>query len=295
MKPVATIYIPYAHYHTDIRLRAIESAERQTVKCKVLSGLSLNTPAHFRNTAKFADTDFVIFLDADDTLAPTFVEECLRVYEQGTYVYSTWNQSEQVMTPRECNPYLAHDFNDGRGVIGGYHLVTTLYPTAVFKALGGFDDTLKGMEDVDFYMRSQRLGVCGVLCDKPILNYNGEGITRSKKFRALQDYEDLRRSIIERNGGIEAMGGCCGVTGGGEQANLVGAQPGDVAVQTLYAPSIMFGRATNRFYPRPLFMGQTIMVAPEDAEAMPEFFRRVESLKELAPTRERALKESGLI
>jgi len=295
MKPIATIYVPYAHYHTDIRLRAIESAERQTVKCKVFSGLSLHTPAHFRNTAKFADTPFICFLDADDTIAPTFIEECLHTYQQGTYVYTAWQEGERTMHPRECNPYLAHDFDDGRGRIGGYHLVTTLYPTKLFKALGGFDDTLKGMEDVDFYMRSQLNGVCGVLCDKPLLNYNGEGITRSKAFRELSNYEDLRRSIIERNGGIEKMGGCCGVVGGGSEANLVGAQPGDIAVQTLYAPSTQYGRATGRYYPRPLFMGQVIMVSPADVEVMPEFFRRVESLRELAPTREVALKEAGLI
>lgn len=293
--PLVTILIPYAPYHERIYHQAVASAERQTIPCKVISDLSIGTPATFRNTAKFADTDFVCFLDADDTIAPTFVEECIKTYQTATYVYTAWQEGERVMTPRECNPYLAHDFGDERGVTGGYHLVTTLFPTALFKMLGGFDTELAGMEDTDFYMRAQAAGICGVLCDLPLLNYNGDGETRSKAFRERLDYHDLRRSIYDRNGGLETMAGCCGIVSGGQQANLTGEQPGDVPAQTLYAPSTQFGRATGRFYPRPQFMGQTIMVAPADVELMPDMFRKLADLRDIAPTREKVLKESGLI
>lgn len=154
---VATIYIPYSPAHAEIRHRAIDSAERQTVKCKVLSSLSLNTPATFRNVARFADTPFVTFLDADDVLENNFIEECLKVYEQGKYVYTSWMCGDVLRTPNLC----VTREDDYRS-----HLVTTLYPAAVFKALGGFNETLPGHEDVDFYLRSARAGVCGVHLNK---------------------------------------------------------------------------------------------------------------------------------
>lgn len=294
---IATIIIPYAAYHKEVVNNAIESAYAQTVKCAVIAewDVAKGTPAFVRNKALAVNTPFVVFLDADDTLELTFIEDCLRTYKDGTYVYTGWYEGDRVMMPRPCNPFLGHDFGDGRGGVGGYHLVTTLYPTEPFKGLGGFDTTLPGMEDIDLYMRSQRHLLCGILCPKPLVRYNGEGETRSKHFRALDEYQDIRDDIVLSNGGIESMAGCCGVVSGEAKANVEGAQPGDVPAETLYAPSTQFGRATGRFYPRPQFMGQVIMVAPEDIAKMPDMFRKVETLRELAPQREVVLKESGLL
>lgn len=293
--PIATIFIPFSEAHKPLVQYAYESAINQTVDCSVIIGASDGTPSLLRNLAIKATTPFCVFLDADDTIAPDFVEQCLRTYQTGSYIFTSWMQGDRIMRPRACDPYLKHDFGDGRGEIGGYHLVTTLYPTAIFKALGGFNNLLPGMEDTDFYMRSQFNGVCGLLCDKPLLHYNGHDETRSKQFQKLKEYEDIRRQIYHQNGGIQAMAGCCGVFAGGEQANLIGAQEGDIPAQTLYAPSTQFGRATGRFYPRPQYMGQTIMVAPQDVEKMPDLFRAVIDLREVAPKREIVLAESGLI
>lgn len=292
--PIATIYIPFADYHKDIVEYAFRSASNQTVKCEVVMAASPNTPALLRNQAVNAKSPFIIFLDADDSIAPNFVERCLQTYEQGTYVYTAWREGDKFMHPRECDPYLAHDFDDGRGLIGGYHLITTLFPTALFRELGGFSETLPGMEDTDFYMRAHNKGICGLLCDEPLLTYNGEDITRSKQFRAHENYEDIRRLIYERNGGAEKMGGCCGISAGGLQADVTGQQPGDIAAQVLQ-PGTHFGRATRRFYDRGRYVGAIVMVAPEDVALMPDVYRAVVTLRELAPTKEMALKAAGLL
>lgn len=298
--PIATIFIPFSEAHKPLVQFAYKSAIEQTVNCEVVIGKSDGTPSLLRNMAFKANTPFCTFLDADDRMAPNFIEECLRTYQTGSYVYTSWMQGDRLMRPRPCDPYTKHDFDDGRGEIGGYHLVTTLYPTVIFKALGGFNELLPGMEDTDFYMRSQFNGVCGILCDKPLLYYSGDSNSRAKEFMAMSNFEEIRRGIIEHNGGNQAMAGCCGVFSGGEQANLVGAQEGDIPAQTLYAPCTQVGHphpvtGQRRFYLRPQFMGQTIMVAPHDVQAMPNFFRAVIDLREVAPLREKVLAESGLV
>lgn len=293
---VCTIVIPYAIYHNDIVRNAVESAKAQTVKCYVECYPSEYTPAGLRNRQGIdALSPFVVFLDADDTIAPTFIEDCLRAYEPGHYVYTAWNEGSRVMRPRDCNPYgLTHDFEDGRGLVGGYHLVTTLYPTAAFRALGGFDESLPGMEDTDFYMRSARLGICGIYLDKPLLNYSGAG-QRSKAFKKHPDYETIVRQIYDRDGGLAAMAGCCGVTGGAPAENLTGEQPGDVKAQTLYTPSTQYGRATGRYYARQLYQGQIISVSPLDVQLAPELWKEVIDPKTLTPDKQQVLKEAGIL
>jgi hypothetical protein len=284
MKPLVTIYIPYAPYHSEIRINAIHSAERQTIKCKVLSALSLGSPAHFRNAAKFADTDFVVMLDADDTLQPSFVEECLKTYQEGRYVYTSWVCGDYLMKPNLC---VTRD-TDYRS-----HLVTTLYPTAIFKALGGFNTTLSGHEDVDFYLRSARAGVCGVHLDKPLVNYSEHG-QRSELFAKSPDKKRIMDEVFLSNGGQSTIMACCGQPGTQTQIVIGEALPGDVMAETLWAGMhTEVGYVTQRVYRGG--NGSQVPVAPADLEQMGHLFRKVQTLSDLAPKKDQVLKEAGLI
>lgn len=289
MKPIATVIIPYAHYHSEIRIKAIASAEHQTVKCKVLSGLSLGTPAHFRNTAKFADTPFVVFLDADDTLEPTFIEECIGAYQTGRYVYTSWYCGKALQKPNLCVTR-EKDYHS--------HLVTTLYPTAIFKALGGFNVDLPGHEDVDFYLRSAWSGVCGIHLDKPLMNYSEHG-QRSEVFASMPDKKRIMDDVYLNNGGQQTIMACCGGAGTPAVANPGQAQPGDIQATALWlGMRTEYSPQTGRLYTGG--NGSVLNVAPEDVAGMTDragmpLFKAVVDLRQLAPERAQVLKSSGLI
>jgi hypothetical protein len=299
---IATVIIPVHPSHEHLVSAAIASVQAQTIPVEINVYLDKyeRGAGYARNAAaENVTTPFLTFLDADDTLEPTFIERYLQAYEKGRYVYGAWFEGERVMRPRPCNPFLAHDFGDGRGIIGGYHHVTTLIPTAIFKELGGFDVDLPGMEDTDFFMRVHRNHICGVYVDEPLFRYNYSGEnSRGHVFKKHPDYDDIVRSIYERNGGILSMANC-GKCGGSEAPAIQtsGRQPGDVPAETLYAPMSQVGRATGRWYDRKdhQFMGQVVYVDPRDVQAMPDLFRRVHLMEDLTPTREDVLKESGLI
>ncbi len=299
---IATVITPCVPEHQQYLSAAIASVNAQTVDVEhvVFVDKQRRGAGYARNeAAKDVTSDFLIFLDADDTLEPTFTEEYLAAYDKGQYVYGAWFEGERIMRPRACNPFLAHDFDDGRGIIGGYHHVTTLLPTSIFKALGGFDTTLPGMEDMDFFMRVHHNHICGTYVDKPLFTYNNSGEnSRGHLFKKRTDYHDIVRSIYERNGGILGMANC-GICGGGEApaVQTSGRQPGDVPVETLYAPMSQVGRGTGRWYDRKdhQFMGQVIYVDPTDAATMPDLFRRVHLMEDLTPDKVDVLKASGLI
>lgn len=50
-------------------------------------------------------------------------------------------------------------------------------------------------------------------------------------------------------------------------------QPGDVLAEVKYAPASQI--VGGRFYPRPLFMGQTMWVARDHVQARPDLWRLV--------------------
>lgn len=288
----ATIIIPIAPHHSSLAERAADSARAQTITCDVIQVFDRHQrgAGWARNTgAAQCDTPFVIFLDADDVLDPAFAEHCLEAYEPPHYIYTSWWLREGVQDiPCLCVD-ADHDYHS--------HLVTTLYPTAIFKALGGFDDSLPGHEDVDFYLRSAREGICGTHLDKPLLHYTEHG-WRSKQFNERADKKAIMDRIYLRNGGQRTAMACCGQPGTKAQMNPGEMQPGDVLAETLWAGMrTEYSGDTGRLYTGG--NGATIYVNPKDLDLISRegslLFRMVKDLRKLAPEREKILKESGLV
>lgn len=283
---LATVIIPIAPHHQSLAARAADSARAQTVTCDVIQVLDrdLRGAGWARNLgASQCDTDFLVFLDADDFLAPTFVEACLAVYEPPRYVYTNWLRGDLLSKPNLCItaelPYHTH-------------LITTLYPTAIFKALGGFDETLPGHEDVDFYLRSHRAGICGIHLDEPLLHYTEHG-WRSRIFNERTDKKAIMDDVFLRNGGERTTMACCGQPGEKAQTNPGQELPGDIKAEATWAGMRSeVGPVTGRVYIGG--NGTVLNVDPRDVEQRPELFRAVPDLRQLAPAPKLKLRESGL-
>lgn len=284
--PLASIIIPCAPYHTDLVEQAIASAEAQTVPCEVLTEEDTRRrgPAAIRNElARKAHGLFVVFLDADDTLEPTFVEQCAQVYKQGTYVYTAWVEHDgehQPQTP--CQPYRD----------GGYHLVTTLYPRQAFLKLDGFDEHLPGGEDTDFYLRSAARGLCPLFVNQPLVHYEPAG-ERGRLFAQHDDLSAIMEVIYTRNGGFKTTMGC-NCTKAPQLDPNAGQMPGMIQAIANYAPMTMLGSATGHAYPRHLGRGMVMWVYPQDAAARPDLWTPVPQMTDSTPTVDEVLRLAGL-
>lgn len=283
MRAIATIYIPYAQYHIATVQRAVVSAYAQTRDVIVIPRESPGSPAVHRNAALQASTPFVVWLDADDRLAPTFVEDCLWAYEEGKYVYTNWYEGETQYKPKPCA--WSGD---------SHHIVTTLYPTEIFKALGGFDESLPGHEDAEFYMRSYANRVCGTHLDKALVTRPDHSGQRSILFHKHPDYHKIIEQAALKNGGMNNIMACCGQPSEAIAGNPGEELPGDVVAEALWdGTRSEFSPYTNRIY-RGGNRGK-LFVSPTDVLKFPDKFRQVNDPRQLAPKREQVLRESGLV
>src|SRR5690606_17468536 len=97
------------------------------------------------------NTPFLVFLDADDWLNPRYVEETLQAWEPGSYVYTDMfmqRDGKSVPVPAITCYGFAAEQGEAR-----FHHTTTLFPTEIYRKLGGMDETLFGGEDTDFYLK----------------------------------------------------------------------------------------------------------------------------------------------
>jgi hypothetical protein len=140
---------------TDNPLAVIAGFSGVRMICQENRGLSGARNTGLRNCA----TSYIVFLDADDRLLPTALEEglaCAAKWPDCAFVYGAWRRISKDGQPLGHARY--------RPIIGDAHLAllhenligmhaTVLYRRDVLLELSGFDETLRRCEDYDLYLR----------------------------------------------------------------------------------------------------------------------------------------------
>jgi hypothetical protein len=299
---VSTIIIPVAHYHRDIADRARTHAQAQTVPCEVLliHDDDRRGAAWARNQGiARAASPFVTFLDADDTLDPTFVEKTFRRWldlaNAGVhYIFTDW----QMPDGRARYAEESFDFFS----MGMAHIITTLLPTRAARCIGGFDETMRGAgeEDEDFYARLHIAGMCHARVAEPLVEYHiGEGrsstnATTNPHYAAtVAAIEQRFAQKFSRYRGINM--GCCGnPTPPQGQVPLNQPFENAVLVFALYTPRKEVGPATGIGYKR-AGLGMQLYVHKDDVAARPDWWQPVPTVEALVPPQEDVLKAAGLL
>lgn len=266
--PLASIIIPIAPYHQDVADYAIASARAQTIPAEIVTVLDYerNGTGWSRNEGvRQANGLFVVFLDADDVIEPGFIEETVKRWTPGRYVYTDDWQGDSLHQTPDHDAYLD----------GSWHTVTTLTPKAYIELIGGFDVNLPAIEDLDLYWNLMHNGICGVRCPKPLVHYSPHG-QRSYQFWQRPDVETIKKRVKER---YPMAKSCCG---GAVKAPALPQEPeeGMILVQALYSGRKEWGHkpdGTTFLYNRPRGQHDYKMhVWPADADAHPELWQIID-------------------
>lgn len=275
--PELTFVIPIGPYHADVAQRAVDSVLSQTIPCNVVTieDAAGRGAGFARNQGlRKVNSEFISFLDADDTLDPRFAETCFDILSrvQGNrYAYTNWYEGIDIrQAPSPCDLWTQQT----------YHIVTTVMHTDSVRRIGGYDEHMPGAEDTDFGIRLKLSGVCGVHVNAPLVHYN-KGGQRSIDLRASGQEVAMLAYMKLRYGEITM--GCCGDntpnnnTPQGERAD------GDVLAQALNVGNRRTrGLATGRVYP---YAGKPdiVYVDPRDVAAAPHQWQKVSAMPTNTP------------
>jgi glycosyltransferase involved in cell wall biosynthesis len=235
--PAVTVIIPVGPGHAAKLPTAIESVLAQTVQAweivavndsgdplplrpyPFVRAVSTPRPASGAGVARnsglaHARAPLVFFLDADDYILPQTLERMLAVYGQGQagYVYSGWLAVRDGQAPQ---PMIAADY-DPRAWLSrdaqGLHGVSVLMARADAQRIGGFDESLAGFEDWDFFIKCAIHGLCGVRVPEALLGYRLS--TGARRNGALARRAQIVAELASRYGdyfdGRKPLMACCG-------------------------------------------------------------------------------------
>ena len=193
---LVSVVIPYHEAHAQLVLQAVASCLWQSfsdihvivvndskqpdwqfadarVRCVNSYALNRNEQKNRAAVARnygtqFVDSDYVVYLDADDYLLPRGLEVLLRghVTHDYAYTYSSHYNGKFHMRPPEYKQETYKSFN--------IHPITCLLPTHAVKHVRGFDEWAPGWEDWTLYLRLAMAGYCGYFHRGPIFVYRDE-------------------------------------------------------------------------------------------------------------------------
>lgn len=197
-------------------------------------------PATARNIGvKYAKSDIILFLDADDALLPDAIQTLYDEYiaHDENIIYSDYIAKIQLADePRKTDGLIQYDKRKKCGYYSFKSLpydcekaqkqpivtkdnndqylwtnVTAMISKRLHEAIGGFDESLRTLEDADYHWRLARYGACYTYIDKPlyVVDMDG-GIIKNEKTAA--QHKTVLRKLEKKYKGVpmSPCGGCGG-------------------------------------------------------------------------------------
>jgi GT2 family glycosyltransferase len=107
------------------------------------------------NAAQAADGDWLLFLDADDELAPGYVGAMRRALEHATPLALLTPAVQQIRKGRPRPPFF---YPECSFETGNWLVIGTLISRELFTQIGGFHEHPHGLEDWNLWARAVRAG-----------------------------------------------------------------------------------------------------------------------------------------
>ena len=154
--------------------------------------------------------DLLLFLDADDFLAPEAIKHMLQAYVDNggaKYIYTDWYN---VQPGKPATKHNANAFNQSH-TSGTQHPVSALVRKEHATAVGGFDPSLPGWEDWEFYIKMAINGFCGARLPEGLLVYRLHSGERREDSLLAKDetLSVLKERYAKFFTNEERMMGCC--------------------------------------------------------------------------------------
>jgi hypothetical protein len=140
---------------------------------------------------------YILPLDADDMILPEYIDTCVKILNKNKKISPVYCDTIHVgeIQGVEKRPEWAMDrLKDGPFIVN-----CSMFHRDAFDACNGFDETLKGWEDYDFWIRMGLNGYIGKRIQKPMFIYFHHESTGTVSTEANKNHQELYNKIITKN------------------------------------------------------------------------------------------------
>lgn len=139
-------------------------------KISLLNQENSGQPAIARNNGiEKSHGEYIFCLDADDRIAPTFIEKCLNLLKNNPHVSIAYTDRLDFDGVDEIVKSEEYDFEKLK--YQNHISYCALYPRRLWQTVGGYRTNVKGCEDWDFWIAAGLKGYYGKRIAEPLFHY----------------------------------------------------------------------------------------------------------------------------
>jgi len=176
-----------------MKLKLLESVEKIKIIYKENGG-----PSSARNEAfKHAKGNFILPLDSDDMILPTYIKTCVNILKTDKKISPVYCDTHHIGQTQgiEQRP----DWSKERLIQGPFIVNCSMFHRESFEKVNGYDESLKGWEDYDMWLRMMKEGYRGVRIPKPLFVYFHHEKDGTVSTEANKNHQELYTKIITKN------------------------------------------------------------------------------------------------
>ena len=176
-----------------IKLKQLETVDRVKVVYKENGG-----PSSARNEAfKHSKGEFILPLDSDDMVMDGYIKTCVNILSTNKNISPVYCDTHHVgqMQGIEQRP----EWSKERLVQGPFIVNCSMFHRESFEKVGGYDESLKGWEDYDMWLRMMKEGYIGKRIPKPLFVYFHHEKDGTVSTEANKNHQELYLKIISKN------------------------------------------------------------------------------------------------
>jgi glycosyltransferase involved in cell wall biosynthesis len=152
---------------------------------RVIQQMNQGLPIARNNGIAQARGEYICCLDADDLIAPTYLETTIAVMESDRSVGFAYSWVE--FFGDVCEIWQTKDFDPETALLGNFTSVSAVFRRDDWEESGGYSATMRGgFEDWEFWIRIASLGRRGRVISHPLLRHRRHGKTMTHAAKAMQ-------------------------------------------------------------------------------------------------------------
>jgi glycosyltransferase involved in cell wall biosynthesis len=178
-----------------------DARDRVTVVHQENRGLPAARNAGARVATEAGWSEYLVFLDADDFIEPTFVSRLAAEVDANQDGPRTVSHAycQERLVDKAFGTWTVPEWDPVLLLITNLHPVTALVRRECFEAAGGFDETMRqGYEDWEFWIRLSGKGWRGVRVREPLFNWRRHADV-TMVIEAVSRHEQLLGSITHKH------------------------------------------------------------------------------------------------
>jgi glycosyltransferase involved in cell wall biosynthesis len=155
-------------------------------------------PSSARNNGvKNSTGEYILPLDSDDMISPEYIQTCVNLIKKNKNISPVYCDTHHVgqMNGVEERP----EWSKERLVQGPFIVNCSMFSKESFDKCEGYDESMKGWEDYDLWIRMAKNGYIGKRIPKPLFTYFHHESDGTVSTKANQNQKELYNKIMSKN------------------------------------------------------------------------------------------------